>query len=257
MSFGEKIKGLIYKKPAPGADPRQRNDVLDGGRRKGENDNPYLAARRTWNEHTMGVVSSRQTWQMIGILSLLIALGGVGGSIYIGSQSRFVPYVVQVDKLGQSVASGPAQRAMPADARIIEATVASFIADARLVTPDVALQRKAVFHLYSMLAPNDPGTARMNEWLNGTEESSPFKRAALETVSIEISSVLSQSPETWQVDWVETTRDRQGIVKGQPARMRALVNVYVVDPTPNTTEEQMRNNPIGIYIREFSWSKLH
>jgi type IV secretion system protein VirB5 len=108
-----------------------------------------------------------------------------------------------------------------------------------------------------MLAPNDPGTARMNEWLNGTEESSPFKRAALETVNIEISSVLSQSPETWQVDWVETTRDRQGIVKGQPARMRALVNVYVVEPTPNTTEEQMRNNPIGIYIREFSWSKLH
>ena len=133
--------------------------------------------------------------------------------------------------------------------------VAAFVADARLVTPDVALQRKAVFRVYSMLAPNDPATARMNEWLNGSEESSPFKRAAKETVSIEIASVLPQTPETWQVDWVETSRDRQGILKGQPFRMRALVTVYVAEPTPSTSEEQIRNNPIGLYVRDFSWAK--
>ena len=96
---------------------------------------------------------------MIGILSLLIALAGVGGIIHIGSQSKFVPYVVQVDKLGQAVAVAPAERAAPADARVNEASVASFVADARLVTPDVALQRKAVFRVYAMLAPNDPATA--------------------------------------------------------------------------------------------------
>ncbi|HNH17921.1 VirB8/TrbF family protein, partial [Zoogloea sp.] len=118
-----------------------------------------------------------------------------------------------------------------------------------------ALQRKAVFRVYSMLAPNDPATARMNEWLNGSEESSPFKRAAKETVSIEIASVLPQTPETWQVDWVETSRDRQGILKGQPFRMRALVTVYVAEPTTSTSEEQIRNNPIGLYVRDFSWAK--
>jgi len=95
----------------------------------------------------------------------------------------------------------------------------------------------------------------MNEWLNGSEESSPFKRAAKETVSIEVASVLAQTPETWQVDWLETTRDRQGIVKGQPFRMRSLVTIYVVEPTTETSEEQMRNNPLGIYVRDFSWSK--
>jgi type IV secretory pathway TrbF-like protein len=49
----------------------------------------------------------RQTWQVIGILSLLIALAGVGGVIHIGSQSKFIPYVVQVDKMGQTIAAGP------------------------------------------------------------------------------------------------------------------------------------------------------
>lgn len=255
MSLAENLKGLMFKKLEPDAEDRRSNETLIGGRRKGENENPYLAARRTWNEHVGGIVSSRQTWQVLGILSLLIALASVAGIIHIGSQSKFVPYIVRVDKLGQAVAVAPAQRAAPADPRVIEASVASFISDGRLVTPDVALQRKAVFRVYSMLAPNDPATAKMNEWLNGTEDSSPFKRAAKETVSIEIATVLPQTPETWQVDWVETTRDRQGVVKGQPFRMRALVTVYVVEPTTNTTEEQVRNNPIGIYVRDFSWSK--
>ena len=112
-----------------------------------------------------------------------------------------------------------------------------------------------MFRLYSMLSANDPATAKTNEWLNGSEDSSPFKRAAKETVSTEILSVIPQTPDTWQVDWMETTRDRQGVVKGLPVRMRALVTVYTVATTPNTTEEQVRNNPLGIYVRDFSWSK--
>lgn len=254
MSINDTIKSLIHKKPKTST----ADAVASRGRpaRSGtDTENPYLTARRTWNEHVGAVVSSRQTWQVVGILSLLIALASVGGMIHIGSQSKFVPYVVQVDTLGQAVAVAPAQRAAPVDQRVIHATVASFISDARLVTPDVALQRKAVFRLYSMLSSNDPATAKTNEWLNGSAESSPFKRAAIETVSTEILSVIPQTPDTWQVDWMESTRDRQGVAKGQPFRMRALVTVYTVESTPQTTAEQIRNNPLGIYIRYYSWSK--
>jgi type IV secretion system protein VirB5 len=256
MSFKDTVMGLIMKQPAQSANPR-RGPVMEmeGHPRRGEVENPYLAARRTWNEHVGSVVSSRQTWQVVGILSLLIALSAVGGMIHIGNQSKFVPYVVEVDKLGQAVAVAPAQRAALVDQRVVHASVASFISDIRLVTPDVALQRRAVFRLYAMLSANDPATAKANEWLNGSEDSSPFKRAAKETVSIEMLSVIPQTSETWQVDWMETTRDRQGMAKGQPVRMRALVTVYTIAATSNTTEEQVRNNPLGIYIRDFSWSK--
>lgn len=256
MSVADTVKGLIFKKPAQSVDPRRNPDsVIEGGRRKGEVENPYLAARRTWNDHVGSVRSSRQTWQVVGILSLLIVLAAVGGLIHIGSQSKFVPYVVEVDKMGKTVAVAQAQRAGAVDQLVIHAAVASFISDARMVTPDVALQRKAVFGLYSMLSANDPATVKTNEWLNGTEDSSPFKRAAKETVSTEILSVIPQTPDTWQVDWRETTRDRQGIVKGQPVRWRALVTVYVVPSNSDTTEEQILNNPLGIYVRDFSWSK--
>jgi type IV secretion system protein VirB5 len=217
--------------------------------------NPYLNARRSWNEHVGGMVASRQSWQVLGILSLLIALAAVGGIVHIGSQSKFIPYVVEVDKLGQAVGVRAAQTAQSADPRVIRASVASFISDARLVTPDVALQRASVLRVYAMLAPNDPATAKMNEWLNGTESSSPFKRAENEMVSIEIQSVLPQTDSTWQVDWMETVRDRQGVLKGQPFRMRALVGVYLLPPTSDITEDQLNQNPLRIFIGNFSWSK--
>jgi type IV secretion system protein VirB5 len=253
MKIGLVLKGLVSRKSAD--DPRRAGSRLDGGRRPGENENPYLAARRTWNDHVGGVVASRQVAVLGALLCLLIALASVGGMTYIGSQSKFVPMVVNVDRLGQQSAATPVDRAQPADPRVVRASVAAWIANARMVTPDVALQRKAVLQVYTMLAPNDAATAKMNEWLNGTATSSPFKRAANETVSIEIETALQQTGETWQVDWIETTRDRQGVLKSAPQRWRALVTVYTVEATPETTEEQMRDNPLGIHVRDFTWSK--
>jgi type IV secretory pathway TrbF-like protein len=253
MNMNEPIKRLFFRQPAGGE--RSGGAALDGGRRNGENDNPFLAARRTWNDQSAANVASRQMFQLLGVLALLVALAGVGGVVYIGSQSKFIPYVVEVDRLGQRQAVAPADRAAPLDQRVVHAAVADWIGSMRLVTPDIALQRKAVFKVYAMLAANDPATAKTNEWLNGTEESSPFKRAARETASIEITSVLPQTPDTWQVDWLETVRDRQGTRKGEAQRWRALVTVYAMPATPDTTDEDMRNNPLGIHVRDFSWSK--
>jgi type IV secretion system protein VirB5 len=67
---------MLFNKKSHIEDPRKSTTKIAGGRRTGENDNPYLSARRTWNDHTRGVVASRQVWQIFGILSLLIALGG-------------------------------------------------------------------------------------------------------------------------------------------------------------------------------------
>jgi len=256
MNIGTMISRLARRRPAnEGGEQRVEPTIVDGGRRQGESENPYLAARRTWNDQSAANVASRQMFQLLGVLALLVALAGVGGMFYIGSQSRFVPYVVEVDRLGQQQAVARADRAAPIDQRVLHAAVADWVGSMRLVTPDIALQRKAVFKVYAMLAPNDPATAKANEWLNGTEESNPFKRAARETASIEITSVIPQTPDTWQVDWMETVRDRQGVKKGEAQRWRALVTVYVIPATPETTEEDLRNNPLGVHVRDFFWSK--
>ncbi|MDV6344795.1 VirB8/TrbF family protein [Nitrosomonas sp. Is37] len=233
---------------------RSQQEFMEGGRREGENESPYLSARRTWNDYLRSVETSRAMWQLLAILSLMICLASVGGIIYIGSQSKFVPYIVQVDKLGEAVAVTRADVAAVADERVIHAAVASFINDLRMVTPDTALQRKAIYRAYAMLSNHDPAFTKTNEWLNGTEASSPFKRAGTETASIEIISVIPQSQETWQVDWQETVYDRNRGTTKEVFQMRALLRIYVATHY-NVTEDQIRRNPLGIYIADYSWSR--
>lgn len=237
-------------------DLRKTKGVLKGGRRSGENNNPFMSARRTWNDHMQGMAASRLMWQIMGVLSLLVALTSIGGIIHIGNQSRFIPYVIEVDKLGQPMAIAAADKAMPLDERIVKATIAQFIVDSRTVTPDSTIQRRMVFDVYGKLNKDDPAAQKMNDWFNSSDDASPFKRAETKMVSVEIRNVMPQSKETWQVDWVETIRDRSGAMSATPMNMRALVTIYIVTPSPNTTEEQLQKNPIGLFVRNFTWSQL-
>mgnify|MGYP001577663434 FL=1 len=234
---------------------RQSQIPVEGGRRTGESPNPYLSARRTWNDLMKAQVASRRSWEMIAILCLLIALASVGGIAYVGSQSKFIPFLYNVDTHGHAVAVGPVERASPTDPRVLAAAIGDFIANARLVTVDAALQRKAVYQVYAMLSEQDPATGKMNHWMNGTEDSNPFTRAEKETVTVEISTVLPQTPDTWEVTWLESVWDRKGEVKTTPVPMRALVTIYRAEPSATVSEDELRRNPLSVYVRDFSWSK--
>lgn len=255
MTTIAQIRQLLENDVMPKGDPRQSSDLVEGGRRAGEQPNPYLSARRTWNDLMRASTASRRSWEMLALLCLLIVLASVGGMIYIGSQSKFIPYRYDVDHHGRAVAVGPMDAASPTDPRVLAAAVSGFIEQARRVSADIALQRKAVFAVYAMLNQQDQAFVKMNQWLNGSDDVNPFKRAETETVSVDITSVLQQTADTWEVSWQETVWDRKGDVKATPVPMRALVTVYVVEPTADTSEEQVRQNPIGLFVRDFSWSK--
>jgi type IV secretion system protein VirB5 len=218
--------------------------------------NPYLDARRAWNSHVDRAYAAQHTWQLLCVVCLLTALAGVGGMIYIGSKSKFVPYVIEVNKLGETVSVGPAEVAAPADPRVVRASLASFIASARLVTPDVTLQRDAIFRVYAMLHTKDPAAQQMNEWYNGSKDSSPFARASKVTVTTDINSVLPISGNAWQVDWQETTRDRTGALVGQPVHMRAMLTVYLEPVSLTADAAAIQRNPLGIYVTNFTWQEV-
>jgi len=196
----------------------------------------------------------RQFAQYMALLAALVALAAVGGQAYTASQVKFVPYVVEVNRLGEASAVRMADRASPLDHRIVRATLATFITDARLVTPDAALQRRAILRAYAFVGPSDPASVKLDEWYGRTEEASPFRRATREVVTVDITSVMPQSAETWQADWTESVRDRQGNLKSQ-TRWRALLTVYQSPPGEGVSEEQLMANPLGLFLRDFSWSR--
>jgi type IV secretory pathway TrbF-like protein len=252
------MKSLWWRKEAAavaaaGAEPAALAQDDDKGRRAL---NPYLDGRRGWNSHVDRAYAAHHTWQLIGVAGLLVGLAGVAGITYVGSKSKFVPYVIEVNRLGEAVSVGPAQVAGPADPRVVRASLASFVASARLVTPDVTLQREAIFRTYAMLHTKDPAAQQMNEWYNGNKDASPFARAAKVTVTTDINSVLPISGSTWQVDWQETKRDRAGALIGQPVHMRAMLTVYLEPPSTTGDEAAIQRNPLGIYVSNYTWQEV-
>ncbi|MFO9347300.1 conjugal transfer protein TrbF [Legionella pneumophila serogroup 1] len=217
-------------------------------------DNPYLNAKRAWNFHTAGLMKSLQIWQLVSLGSLLITLTAIGGLITIGSQSKFIPLVFQQDASGNTLSVTRADRVGDASIDDYRAAAAHFIENIRMVSVDVALQKKAVFQVYSYLNQNDAALAKVQEFYSDKQHSNPFDRAAHELVSIEIRSVLQESPDTWQVDWVETVRNRDGTLKEKPTQMKAIVTMYQDNELNNVSNESILKNPHLIYIRDFNWS---
>ena len=123
-----------------------------------------------------------------------------------------------------------------------------------MVSADAELQKKAIFQVYSYLNPNDAALNKVQEFYNGRQHANPFERAANEIVSIQIRSVLQESDNTWQVDWLETVRTPEGTVKEKPYVMKAMITMYQNHELQDISSESILKNPHLIYIRDFNWS---
>jgi type IV secretion system protein TrbF len=217
-------------------------------------ENPYLNAKRAWNTHTAGIMKSLQLWQFLGLGSLLVTLAAVGGMITIGSQSKFIPLVFQQDYSGNTLSVTRADKIGAASIDDYRAVAAHFIENLRMVSVDAELQKKAVFQVYSYLNQNDAALAKVQEFYNDKQHTNPFERATHELVGIEIRSVLQESENSWQVDWMETVRHRDGSIKQKPSMMKALVTMYQENEINDISSESILKNPHLIYVRDFNWS---
>jgi type IV secretion system protein VirB5 len=210
--------------------------------------NPYLEARREWNERYGNYIQQAHHWRMLAFISGAVALVAVIGVAYIGAQSKVVPYVVEVDKLGQVAAVAPAERTNIVDPRVIKAYLARFVVDWRSVTVDRQAQKASIDRVYAMLPSASVALRKLNEHFL---THNPFAVSASASVNVAVTNVLQISAQTWQLEWTEVTRDTRGEVKSQ-ARMRAS---FIVGVTPPTKENLVLINPLGVYILDLNWSQ--
>ncbi|MGE5516188.1 MAG: conjugal transfer protein TrbF [Bacteroidota bacterium] len=211
-------------------------------------DNPYLNARREWNERYGDYIAAARAWRLACFGSLAIALVAVGGTVYMASQVRIVPYVVEVNRLGQAVAIGPADKAAPADARVVTAQLARLVFNLRTVYADVAAERALINEAYAGIDRDGPARAATNEYFKAND---PFVRARTETVRAQIESVLPISANVWRVEWEETITARNGTTVSK-ASWQADITLMVKPPSD---AEAILLNPMGVYVTEYSWTK--
>jgi type IV secretion system protein TrbF len=211
--------------------------------------NPYLAARREWDERYGDLVTRARNWRLMALLSGLVALMATIGIVWLSVRSHVVPFVVLVDNLGRSVASGIADQTEPGDDRLKRASIFNWVENLRLVTADGVVQRKAIDRVYSQIASGSAAQTFISEFYRNDP---PFKRAQTTTVSVEVKSVLPTSDRTYEIEWSETTRDLYGTVKATDL-WKGSLSIAV---NPPKDEREARINPLGIYITDMSWAKV-
>jgi type IV secretory pathway TrbF-like protein len=182
-------------------------------------------------------------------LCSLVALVATAGMVWLSARSHVVPFVVLVDNLGRPVASGVADQTSLNDDRLQRSNILNWVENLRMVTTDGVSQRKAIDRVYAQIASGSAAQTFVSEYYRGDP---PFKRAETETVSVEVKSVLPTSDRTYEVEWVETTRDLYGAIKATD-RWKAYLSIVL---NPPTDERQARINPLGVYVTNASWAKV-
>ncbi len=96
-------------------------------------ESPYLAARQEWTDRYGSYVRAAAQWRAVGLLALVMATIGFAYALYLSTQVRLVPYIVEVDRLGAAVATGFPQQIEYADPRVVRATLGNFVASFRSI----------------------------------------------------------------------------------------------------------------------------
>ncbi len=65
----------------------------------------YQRARQEWDERYADLVLGKRNWQIAAAGLMVITLVPAFGVVWVGTRRKFVPYVVEVDKLGYALAA--------------------------------------------------------------------------------------------------------------------------------------------------------
>jgi type IV secretion system protein TrbF len=210
--------------------------------------NVYLEGRREWNERYGEYIAREHAWKSGFFIMGLISVVCAGGMAYSCSQSKLVPYVVAIDKLGSTVGVQRADVAAKPDARIIRAQLARWIENVRGVYQDAGAERVNIEYAYAMLRRSDPAFVKLNEYFGKHD---PFERAKAEGVEVQIGSVIPISDTTWGVQWKETVHSSKGELINS-TEYQANLTIVINSPTREAT---LLKNPMGIYIKNYDWSE--
>jgi len=178
-----------------------------------------------------------------GCFALSVSLSGT--LIWQSMQSRVIPYVIEVNKFGEAHAVAPAiQDYQPTDAQIAW-YLARFITNVRTISTDPVIVRQ------NWLAAYDFAADRAALFLNDhAKKNDPFGQIGTQSVSAQVTSVVRASDSSFQVKWTEQTFDRGTLTRTE--HWTAILTVVTQSPR---TAEQLRKNPLGLFIKAIDWSR--
>jgi len=210
-----------------------------------EPETPYQRAAQVWDERMGSARVQAKNWRLMAFGSLLLSAGLAFGLVWQSARGSVVPWVVQIDKIGEAQAVGPAI----ADYKPIDSQIAwhlaRFIEQVRAIPVDAVIVRQNWLRAYEFTT--DRGAAGLNDYARAND---PFAKVGKRQVAVEVSSVIRASPDSFRVAWFERSYEN-GQLAGTE-RWTAILTIALQQPRD---ADRLKQNPLGIYVNAISWSK--
>lgn len=206
---------------------------------------PYQRASQVWDERIGSARIQARSWRYacFGALGLSAAL--TGGIIWQNARGTIVPWVVEVDKLGEARVVAPADAGFSPSDPQIAFHLARFIEHVRAIPDDAIVVRQNWLRAYDFAS--DKGALALNDYARSND---PFALIGREQVAVDVTSVIRASPRSFRVAWVER-RYRDGAL-AETSRWTAILGTTVQAPN---NPDALTRNPLGIFVTSINWSK--
>lgn len=223
--------------------PFRRPSVRYG--RTPEPETPYQRAAQAWDERIGSARVQARNWRLMALGELFLIAGLAGALVWQSARGTIVPWVVQVDRLGEAQAVAPAiANFRPTDPQIAW-HLARFIEQVRGIAADPIIVRQNWLRAYDFAT--DRGALALNDFARASD---PFGRVGRQQVAVEVSSVIRASDDSFRVAWIERTYEN-----GQLARTERWTAILTIVVQPVRDAERLRKNPLGIFVHAINWSR--
>ncbi|MET4177378.1 MULTISPECIES: conjugal transfer protein TrbF [unclassified Bradyrhizobium] len=206
---------------------------------------PYQKAAQVWDDRIGSARVQAKNWRLMAFGCLALSTGLAGSLVWQSTQGTITPWVVEVDRLGQAQRVAPANTDyQPTDPQIAY-HLARFIEDVRGLPADAIVLRQNWLRAYDFTT--DRGATALNDYARTND---PFARLGKVQVSVEVSSVIRASMESFRVAWVQRAYDNGSLSSTE--RWTAILSVVIETPRD---ADRLRKNPLGVYVHAINWSK--
>jgi len=216
----------------------------------GKAGHPYLDGRYSFERLFGDLARGKRSWQSVAVLALLVNLVLSAGYVHLASQHKVIPYVVELDALGEMRSAGMLEiQDIPESA--ITASLRKFVHNLRTVPTDTRLLnirlQEARAYVHGRAAK-----ALMTDLGRDREAMERMLARGDTRYVVEISSVLKIPGEgiLYRVSWRESSR------VSQEERISAFEGHFQIRIESPEDEETLRANPLGIYIMDYTLAQV-
>lgn len=211
-------------------------------------DSVYSAGRMEWEERHFNLVQALHTWRWVAVGAITAAVISSSGLVYVSSQHKIVPYLVEFDQYSEPVKIVRADTLNEPTTNQVRAAIRTWLMGVRVVYADPEAQKEILEKSYMMTMPSSTAYGELHEYHS---TNNPYTASEKFTVVVAVNSVDKIVGNTWRVEWTETRKSLSGGVESRE-QWQAAVTTKILAPS---TEEQIMKNPAGVFVESFNWSK--